>query len=64
DNLPTWRELFLHADTPTKRVLVNMLIERIDITKEQIVVRFKISLDALLPQSRMDGNGVVPRQGL
>lgn len=62
--LPTWRELFLHADTPTKRVLVNKLIERIDITKEQIVVRFKISLDAFLPQSRMDGNGVVPRQGL
>lgn len=59
-NIPTWRELFLHADTPTKRVLVNKLIERIDITKEQIVVRFKISLDDFLPQSRIDGNGVVP----
>lgn len=60
-NIPTWRDLFLHADTPTKRVLVNKLIERIEITKEQIVVRFKISLDDFLPQSRMDGNGVVPR---
>lgn len=59
-NIPSWREIFLHADTPTKRVLVNKLIERIDITKERMVVRFKISLDEFLPQSRMDDNGVVP----
>lgn len=63
-NIPTWRELFLHADTPTKRVLVNKLIERIDITKEQVIIRFKISLDDFLPQSRMDDNGVVPQQRL
>lgn len=63
-NIPTWRELFLHADTPTKRVLVNKLIERIDITKEQVIIRFKISLDDFLPQSRMDDNGVVPQQGV
>lgn len=63
-NIPSWQEVFLYADTPTKRVLVDKLIDRIDITRERIVIRFKISLDEFLPQSRMDNNGVVPRQGL
>jgi len=58
--IPTWREMFLHTDTPTKRVLVNKLIERIDITKERMVVHFKISLEEFLPQSRITGNEVVP----
>lgn len=59
--IPTWREMFLHADTATKRVLVNKLIERIDITKERLVVRFKISLDEFLPQSRISNNEVVSK---
>lgn len=63
-SIPTWHELFLYADTPTKRVLVNKLIERIDITRERMVVYFKISLDEFLPQSRMDAHGVVPGQRL
>lgn len=63
-NIPSWREVFLYADTPTKRVLVDKLIERIDITRERMVVRFKISLDEFLPQSRMNANGVVPQQRL
>lgn len=63
-SIPTWHELFLYADIATKRVLVNKLIERIDITKERMVVHFKISLDEFLPQSRMDDNGVVPQQGV
>lgn len=60
-NIPSWHEVFLYADTPTKRVLVNKLIERIDITRERIVIRFKISLDEFLPQSPMDNNGVVSK---
>lgn len=63
-NIPSWREIFLHADTPTKRVLVNKLIERIDITRERMVVRFKISLDEFLPKSRMNDNHLVPEQRL
>lgn len=59
-NIPSWHEVFLYADTPTKRVLVNKLTSRIDITRERIVIRFKISLDEFLPQSPMDNNGVVP----
>ena len=62
--IPTWREMFLHADTPTKRVMVNKLIERIDITREKLTIRFKISLEEFLPQSRITDNGVVPEQRL
>lgn len=62
--IPTWKDLFLHADTPTKRVIINKLIERIDITRKRIILRFKISLEELLSQSRMDNNGVVPQQRL
>lgn len=62
--MPTWREMFLHADTSTKRVLVNKLVERIDITREKLMVRFKISLEGCLPQSRITDNGVVPEQRL
>lgn len=33
-NLPTWQDIFMNADVATKRVLVNKLIERIDITDD------------------------------
>lgn len=48
NKIPTWHELLLNADTATKRVLVNKLVERIDITKERIVIRFKINLNDFL----------------
>lgn len=63
--IPTWQDLFLHADTPTKRVLIHKLIERIVITRERIVIRFKIRLDNFrCTSSRMNEHGVVPEQGL
>lgn len=58
--IPTWREVFLKADTPDKRVLVNKLIERIDITENQVIIRFKINLDEFLPQPRITNNELVP----
>lgn len=58
--IPTWQEIFLNADTPTKRVLVNKLIERIDITENKVVIRFKINLDNFLIQPRMTVNESVP----
>ncbi len=64
NKIPTWRNLFLSADIPTKRVLVNKLIERINIFKEQIVIYFKIPLDDFPPHPRMDSNEVVPQQRL
>lgn len=62
--IPTWQEIFLNADTPTKRVLVNKLIERIDMTEDEVVIRFKINLDNFLTQSRMTNNESVPESGL
>ena len=50
--LPTWKEIFLNADVSRKRVLVNKLIERIDIRKDNINLRFKIDLNEFL-HSRM-----------
>ena len=53
EKIPTWREVFLKADTAAKRVLVDKLIQRIEITEEQVVIRFKINLDEFLNQPRM-----------
>lgn len=57
--IPTWQEVFMNADTATKRVLVDKLIERIDITKDKIVIRFKININDFFQQPRIsDGFGV------
>lgn len=42
--IPTWKDIFLNADTATKRVLVDKIVERIDIRKDEIKIRFKINL--------------------
>jgi DNA invertase Pin-like site-specific DNA recombinase len=62
--IPTWREVFMNADNTTKRVLANRLIERIEVTKEEIVVRFKINLEEFIPQCRKCGDFGVQEQGL
>ena len=54
EKLPTWKEVFLNADVATKRVLINKIIERVDVSKEQISVRFKINLDEFQPRMNSD----------
>lgn len=54
--IPTWQDVFLNADTPTKRVLVNRLVDKIDIKRDEIVVRFKINLNDFFVQPRMSGD--------
>ena len=51
--IPTWHKMFLNIDTSSKRVLVNKLIERIDITRELVTIHFRISLEEFLHKSRM-----------
>lgn len=41
--MATWQELFFRADAAAKRVIVNTLIERIDITDNRMVIRFRIN---------------------
>ncbi len=62
--IPTWQEVFMNADTATKRVLVDKLIERIDITKDDIVIRFKININDFFQQPRISDGFGVPESGL
>lgn len=39
--LLTWEQIFDKTDAPSKRILANKLIRRVDITREQIVIRFR-----------------------
>jgi len=64
EQIPTWQEIFLNADVATKRVLVNKLIERIDVKKDEVVIRFKINLSDFFPQPRMSDDFGVQKPGL
>ena len=60
--IPTWQDIFLNADSATKRVLVNKLIERIDVKKDEVIVRFKINLGEFLQfKPRMSGDSGVSK---
>lgn len=50
--IPTWQQVFQKADTETQRVLVNKLIDRIEVTEEQMVIRFKLNLNDFLPYKK------------
>lgn len=63
-NLPTWQDIFMNADVATKRVLVNKLIERIDITDDTVVIHFKVNLDHFCPQPRITNYDGVSQSGL
>lgn len=41
--IPAWKQIFHTADSDTKRVLVQKIVERIQVTREQIRIRFKFS---------------------
>ena len=51
--IPSWQEVFLNSDTATKRVLVNKLIKRIEVKKDEIKVEFKINLNDFFSQPRI-----------
>ncbi|MDE7477647.1 MAG: recombinase family protein [Lachnospiraceae bacterium] len=57
--IPTWQQVFQNADAETQRVLVNKLVDRIDVTDEQIVIRFKLNLSDFLPRISGD-SGTTP----
>ncbi len=61
--LLTWKKIFLNADVSRKRVLANKLIERIDIRKGNINIRFKIDSREFL-QSRMSMGYGVQKSGI
>ena len=58
--IPTWQQVFLNADPESKRVLVTKLVDRIEITKSQVNVRFKINLNNFFTLPRISGDHGVP----
>lgn len=59
--IPSWQEVFLNSDTATKRVLVNKLIKRIEVKKDEIKVEFKINLNDFFSQPRITDGFDVPK---
>lgn len=49
-DIPSWRQVFLNADKETQRALVSRLVERIEIDKEHILIRFRINEEAFSPE--------------
>ncbi|MDY4692605.1 MAG: recombinase family protein [Blautia sp.] len=58
--IPTWQQVFLNADPESKRVLVTKLVDRIEITKSQVNVRFKININDFFTLPRISGDHGVP----
>ena len=56
--------MLLNADNATKRVPINKLIERIDVTNENIIIRFKINLNGFLPKPRISDGFEVSQSGI
>ena len=56
--IPTWQDVFLNADADAKRVLVNRLIKRIEVKKEEITIHFKVNLEEVLQPRITDSFGV------
>lgn len=61
-NIPTWIDVLNQAESESKRVLVNKLVSRVDVTKEKMVITFKISLDDFIPRKSIDSP--VPESGI
>ena len=60
----SWEDVFINSDSASKRVLVNRLVERIDIKKDEIKIRFRINLNDFFTQPRMSGGLAVQKQRL
>lgn len=59
ENYPDWQQILREADIGTKRALVNKMIERIEITREEIVICFMITKEEYLSRIT-DGSDTTP----
>lgn len=62
--IPTWKDVFLNADNPTKRVLVNKLIEKISVKEDEVVIRFKININEIRSKALKKSESIVPENKL
>ena len=49
DLVMNWSEVFDNAPTPVKKVLLSKIIERIDVYRDDIKIKFRVGLDDILP---------------
>lgn len=47
--LPTWQQIFLEMDPDAKRVLIQKMIEKVEVTRERVVIYFRIGLTEFQP---------------
>ncbi len=59
----SWSSVFYHADNHTKKLIINRLVNRIEITREEISLQFNPIIDAVQQPQITDGFGV-PEPGL
>ena len=62
--IPTWKDVFLNADNPTKRVLVNKLIEKISVKEDEVVIRFKININEIRSKALKKSGSIAPENKL
>lgn len=61
--IPSWIEVFNNADKKTKRVLINKLVDKVVVKKDEITVKFKINLSKPRQlQPRISEYNGVPQQ--
>lgn len=51
--VPDWKEIFSEADPQTKQMLLSTMIDRIEVTDDNITIRFKIQLDNFMDDATM-----------
>lgn len=57
-SIPSWIQLLKESDLSAKRVLVNKLISRIDVTEDSLTIDFKISLNDFLNMHKEERDGI------
>ncbi len=50
--IPDWQDVFYNTDRETKRVLINMAVDKIYITNEEIKIQFKINLENIIKNTK------------
>lgn len=59
----SWSSVFYHADNHTKKLIINRLINRIEITREEIILQFN-TIAGAEPQPQITGGFGVPESRL
>lgn len=62
--IPQWKDALEKGDYAEKRTLINTLIKRVDVRKEEIIVQMKINLDEFLSRKKVSDGTTPYKPGL